>query len=170
MARRATHLKMTAKQAVSAVVATYEAKDRPNRAPRWVCFPEFRVGTGYGSRRHAASPEQRIDLFAMSCYPSDMFERHSYEVKVSRSDWLQELKDPFKRMAAFRMCNRFYFAVPAGLVDEDEVPDGCGLVEVGRLTDHKHDPLVARVVLPAPFHESDPPTWMTVAAMARRSA
>jgi len=158
--------KMMAKSVIKALIETYGRFERSNRGKRWATFPEFRVGTGYGARGQVVSPEQRIDLFAMSCYPSDGFTRHAYEVKVSRRDWLQEMRQPYKRMAAYRMCNRFYFAAPAGMIDQHEVPDGCGLVEIAQRADGVK---VASTTLEAPFHESDPPTWMTVAAMARRS-
>jgi hypothetical protein len=52
------------------------------------------------------------------------------EVKVSRGDWLAELKDPMKRVPIVAMSARFYFATPAGMTLPSELPEGCGLIEI----------------------------------------
>lgn len=44
-----------------------------------------------------------------------------YEVKVSRSDMRRELLEPGKRYRARRICHEFYFAVPKGLLKEEEL-------------------------------------------------
>lgn len=85
---------------------------------------------------------------AGSSSPPGLPRRYSvigYEVKVSRSDYRAELRKPSKRLLARDACHRFYFAVPAGLLREDEleardqpsleapelyVPDDVGLVTV----------------------------------------
>lgn len=138
--------------------------DRTMRAD-WVFFTEFRLGTGYktGRRGQACSSEQRIDAFAMCLYPSKGFERHAFEVKVSRGDFNRELRDPLKRLPAYRLCNRFYFVTPPGLVKRAEVPVDAGLVEVNPAPGGK-----VRVMVKAPFHESDAPHWPFVASLARR--
>ena len=105
--------------------------------PRWAFFEELRCGTGFGGgyrltpdgKRVMSDTEQRIDAWAMDTWASR--EAVAFEVKVSRSDWLRELKKPEKREAAMRRSERFYFAAPAGLVRPEEIPEGCGLVEVG---------------------------------------
>ena len=148
-------MKLTAGELIKVLAEHYEG-----RKSDWVFFPELRLGTGYKStRRQACSVEQRIDAFAMCMFPSRGFERHAFEVKVSRSDWGKEMRDPLKRLPAYRVCNRFYFAVPPGLVKADEVPAEAGLVEVGDKV---------RVVLQAPFHESDAPHWPFIASLVRR--
>ncbi len=53
-----------------------------------------------------------------------------YEVKVTRSDFLQEIKKK-KYEASLPHCNRFYFAVLAGVADKKEIPDGLGLIVRG---------------------------------------
>ncbi|MHA1613307.1 MAG: hypothetical protein ACTSW7_03745 [Candidatus Thorarchaeota archaeon] len=124
-------------------------------------FLELRVGTGYDTAKGLPGSEQRIDAFAMSCWPSSGFERTSFEIKVSRGDWLKELKRPYKRLIAHRLCNRFYFVTPKGLISKEEIPLECGLMEV----DKEHN---LRIKIQAPFHESDAPTWIFVASLARR--
>lgn len=53
-----------------------------------------------------------------ACYP-----RVGYEVKVSRSDYRVELRNPDKRSLAVAQCHEFYFAVPAGLLKPEEKAD-----------------------------------------------
>lgn len=62
---------------------------------------------------------QNVDLLALDTWASG--EVIGYEVKVSRSDYRQELLKPYKRAKAVSMCTRFYFAVPAGLLTPDEL-------------------------------------------------
>lgn len=78
--------------------------------------------------------------------PGARYPRVGYEVKVSRSDYRKELRSPSKRVRAVALTHAFYFAVPIGLLREDErerrqpwpdgaalwVPEDVGLVEVHR--------------------------------------
>ena len=103
--------------------------------PEWVYLEEVRLGTGYTGfflkgYGKAVKAEQRIDGLALNCYESKRWKRISFEIKISRADFLKEVKDPDKRMAAQMVSNQFFFVVPEGLVKLDEVPDECGLLEV----------------------------------------
>lgn len=63
-----------------------------------------------------------------------------YEIKVSRSDFKADFKKSFKTYSGLksdkhydlangkRVCNRFFFVVPANLVKVEEIPDHCGLI------------------------------------------
>lgn len=52
-----------------------------------------------------------------------------HEVKVSRADWLAELRDPTKADPVKRYCRQWYLVVPdAGIVKPGELPDGWGLL------------------------------------------
>jgi hypothetical protein len=53
-----------------------------------------------------------------------------YEVKVTRSDFLQEIKKK-KYEASLPHCNRFYFATLSGVAKAEEIPDGLGLIVRG---------------------------------------
>ncbi|GAI89372.1 unnamed protein product, partial [marine sediment metagenome] len=53
-----------------------------------------------------------------------------YEVKVSRSDFNADVNKGKYRIY-FADCCQFYFAVPAGLVKKEEVPEGAGLIVRG---------------------------------------
>jgi hypothetical protein len=141
-----------------------------NRA-EWLFFRELRVGTG---RRNGAA--QRLDAFALNCLPHLAMKRVCYEVKISRADFLLELRHPLKRRIGMRYSNEFYFLTPAGLVMPSEIPVDCGLVEVGgrdliqSTAVFGHDPetgFYSGVRIPAPWRETPGPTWELLAAMVR---
>lgn len=53
-----------------------------------------------------------------------------YEVKVSRSDFLADVnKGKYRKY--FEDCHQLFFAVPAGLVSQKEIPEGTGLITRG---------------------------------------
>lgn len=87
----------------------------------------------------AVGKYRRIDLLVIARNRQGKvpWARTAVEIKVSRADFLAEQRDPGKRAAWQALAHRFTYAVPAGLVSPDEVPDGCGLVEVAR---HGPDP------------------------------
>ncbi len=113
----------------------HNALKRRHTYPEWIYVEEVRLGTGFGRYYlegfHAqVKAEQRIDGFAINCYHSKRYERVSYEIKIARGDFLKEVQHPDKRVGAQMVSNRFYFAAPEGLIKPEEVPDGCGLVEI----------------------------------------
>ena len=120
---------MKSKQIVDFIKQSY-------KQPEWAVLEELRCGVGYKSQfgdwwnqPGCWNPEQRIDAFAINCYPSRKFETISFEVKVSRSDFKNEIATPWKREQAVAISNRFYFATPKGLVKPEEIPEDCGLIE-----------------------------------------
>lgn len=50
-----------------------------------------------------------------------------HEIKVSRSDWLTELRDPTKAEAWARYCHCWWLVAPPEVV-RDDLPDGWGLL------------------------------------------
>lgn len=144
----------------------------------WLFLRELRVGTG----RHNSSA-QRLDAFALNCFPHNSMKRICYEVKTSRADFLCELKHPLKRRIGMRYSNEFYFVVPGGMLGHAEIPPECGLVETGFATFEEWKILIKRhagffhfepdsgaycmITIPAPWRESPGPTWQFVAAMLR---
>jgi len=53
-----------------------------------------------------------------------------YECKVTRSDFLQDIKSgKYKRY--LEHCNRLYFAAPSGIIKKEELPEGVGLIVRG---------------------------------------
>jgi hypothetical protein len=131
--------------------------------PSWAVVTELKPSTGY------AGENRRIDLFAIECAPSKGMPKHAVEVKVSRADWLRELKQPLKRRMAMAISNYFWIAAPAGVVKPEELPPMCGLLEVpddwqtatrygwGWLERH-----------PAEYRDAVRPTWSLVASLLRR--
>ncbi len=89
------------------------------RAPEWACFFEVANSTGAGATRSA-------DAIAMSLYPSRGLRLHGFEIKVSRSDWLHELKQPDKSVAIQRFCDHWWIVTPADIVREGELPPTWG--------------------------------------------
>jgi len=144
----------------------------------WLFLRELRVGT---ARRNGNV--QRLDGFALNSLPHTAMKRVCYEVKISRADFLAELKNPIKRRIGMRYSNEFYFVTPAGMVDVGEIPAECGLVEAGFATPgdwkrligqhagfFKFDPDTRHYCLvrvPAPWRDTPGPTWQLVAAMLR---
>lgn len=134
----------------------------------WSFFEELRLGTGYGRGK-----EQRIDAFAFGLW-SKNWGSMAYEVKVSRTDFLKELKTPLKRRMALRYSNLFWFVTPQGLVAPDEVPIEAGLMEarwrVVQTYPERIEAWGVDTVVPAPWRDIPPPTWSLFAAVARRVA
>lgn len=133
----------------------------------WAFFEELRVGTGYNSKEDKAAntrPEQRLDAWAINLYPSKNFLKVAYEVKVSRADFLNEIKQPNKRQQGLWISNEFYFATPAGLVKQEEIPPECGLIYV-------YEQGGSRLIVPAPHRKTDEQaTWRFFASIARRAS
>jgi hypothetical protein len=144
----------------------------------WLFLRELRVGTG-----HRNSGAQRLDAFALNCLPHLAMKRVCYEVKISRADYLCELKHPLKRRIGMRYSNEFFFVVPGGMLQHAEVPPECGLIEAGTATFEEWKTLIKRnagffsfdsdtgeycmITIPAPWRDTPGPTWQFVAAMLR---
>lgn len=123
-------------------------------SPGWQVF--YEVGNDTGSRvsRHA-------DAVAMGIWPSNGHLIHGFEIKVSRGDFLNEMKDPTKAQAVFQFCNRWSLVTPVGLVKVDELPEPWGLMTF--------DGKTLRTVKQAPALTPVPLTPGFVAAMLRRA-
>jgi len=70
-----------------------------------------------------------------------------YEIKVSRSDFLQDDKWP----NYLGLCNQLYFVCPTGLIEKPEIPDGVGLMWVAKTGTRLY------TKLKAPYREVDIP-------------
>jgi hypothetical protein len=161
----------------STLVAIVERAIHPSPI-EWLFFRELRVGTG----RHNGAA-QRLDAFALNTLPHTGMKRVCYEVKMSRADFLSEIKRPLKRRIGMRYSNEFYFVTPAGLVETKEIPAECGLVEAGHATFAEWKELFQRhagffsydpdngaycmITVPAPWRDTPGPTWQLLAAMLR---
>lgn len=135
-------------------------------------------------KRHAEDTRQwanviefvGIDFLAVSLWPSRHFEVHGYEIKVSRSDWLKELKQPTKARNGMARCDFWYLAAPPGILKDGELPDRWGYVEIGAAESRlRHRPTQLRPAferVPYIDGEPNPEYWYreAFARMARRYA
>jgi hypothetical protein len=53
-----------------------------------------------------------------------------FEIKISRADYLHEIKNPDKRAAAYMGCDAVFICCPSKMIDPRELPDDLGLLEV----------------------------------------
>lgn len=86
--------------------------------PEWSSFRELAVLTG----------TRRLDFWTMAAYSAHAYRAVVYEVKATRSDFLNELKHPEKRIPAEECAHECWFAVPAGIVKPEEIPANWGLM------------------------------------------
>ncbi|RVG81330.1 hypothetical protein [Sinorhizobium meliloti] len=122
--------------------------------PSHQTFFEVSNATGYGVKSYA-------DAISMGVWPSTGNEIHGFEVKVSRSDFLNEMKNPEKAMPIMQYCHRWSLVCPANMVKLDEVPATWGVYwfKDGVLRNARHAPLL----------EPRPLTAAFVAALVRRA-
>lgn len=108
---------------------------------RWAYAEHVRSATGFADGKRVA------DAIAMDLWESKGLELHGHEVKVSRSDWLTELRDVEKAEAFRPYMNRWWLVVPDKEIVKDDLPDGWGLIVANwagvRVVRHapKQDPL-----------------------------
>ena len=91
------------------------------KSPGWIPVKELDMGS-----RSMDKEVKRADVFAMSeTYPPRFI---ICEVKVSRADFLSDMRSD-KYLDYIYHCNLFYFATPYELIDENDLPRGCGWLE-----------------------------------------
>lgn len=89
---------------------------------RYALFEEVRNGGGMMASRSC-------DMMAMALWPSDGYALHGIEIKVSRSDWLRELKQPEKADEFMAVCDYWWLAIgDREIVKEGELSAGWGLL------------------------------------------
>jgi hypothetical protein len=72
----------------------------------------------------------RADVVALKPHQYVRFSLQVYDVKVSRSDFLRDVNGN-KWRQYLRVCHRFYFALPSGIVKTAEIPEEAGLIVKG---------------------------------------
>ncbi len=90
--------------------------------PEWLFASEITLGIGVG---------RRADAVALNCVCWGEFGMSfiGFEIKVSRGDLLQELKDPKKREETYYGTDALFLVTPRKLCDVRELPDDVGLIE-----------------------------------------
>ena len=91
---------------------------------RWAYAEHVKSSTGFSSTQRL----RIADAIAVDCWSSKGMEIHGHEVKVSRSDWLTELRDPDKAEAFRPYVDRWWLVVPDRSIVRDDLPDGWGLM------------------------------------------
>ncbi len=95
-------------------------------SPEYVLLPQVRNGAGFSANRTA-------DAMAMSVWPSRGLYLYGIEIKVSRGDWVRELKNPKKADDIGKFCD--FWMIAAGndeIVRAGELPSGWGLLTPGK--------------------------------------
>lgn len=132
--------------------------ERHGNGARWVFATHVRSDAGFGDFN--GGNLRTADAVAMDMWPSKRNELHGFEVKVARSDWLNELRDPSKAHRVKRFMDRWWLVVPtAGMVRPGELPADWGL-----LVCHGSGLRVAKA---APRLTPEPITKSFVAALLR---
>ncbi len=150
MSAAATRIRTAPPTTATGVLSVLEARFAQ---PAWAFFREVRNSTGF--RRAITS----ADALAMGLWPGRGLEVIGFEVKVSRSDWVRELKNPEKADSIQRFCDRWYVAVPLGdIVRAGELPETWGLMVCGK---------EARTEKEAPKLEAVPLDRLFVASLLR---
>lgn len=102
--------------------ALLELLRKKHSGDAWAFFAEVPERAGFSPRR--------IDALAMSLWPSRGLELHGFEIKISRADWLRELRQAEKADGFWKRCDRFFLVAPSGVVAEDgELPPTWGLLQ-----------------------------------------
>lgn len=91
-------------------------------APEYAFMPQVRNGAGFAANRTA-------DAVAMSVWPSRGLHLIGFEIKISRSDWMRELKNPEKADDVVCYMDYFYVVVSdPKIVQPGELPPTWGLI------------------------------------------
>lgn len=124
--------------------------------PEWALFFEIQAGTGW------VGMGGRADAVALNLYPSQGLTINGFEMKVSRADWLKEMKDHAKAETIFGFCDHWWLVVgDRSIVKEGELPEPWGLIAP------RGDGLA--VVKKAPRLKAKPITREFIAVLARRA-
>jgi hypothetical protein len=93
-------------------------------APAYAFLSQVRNQTGFSK-----SIVRTADGLALSLYPSRGIHLHGFEIKVSRGDWLSELRNPVKADEIGKHCHYWWIVAPSTqIVPIDELPATWGLL------------------------------------------
>lgn len=153
-------MSVTEREMLDLLLFRYTAVRRGTIADRWTRAEH--VASTLGHYRKGVS--RVVDFVAADKYPGHPYgcalAFHGHEVKVSRSDWVAELKDPTKSQAWQRYMHFWWLVVPdETIMRGSELPEGWGLlVKRGR---------VLRAKVPAQRSTPEPlPSDLSIALMA----
>ena len=102
----------------------------------FVVFPQVPSASGFVAKSY-------IDALVVGLWEAHGRIRMAMEIKVRRSDFLQEIKNPEKNLPwrDGSLAHEFYYVTPRGVIESpDGVPEGCGWYQ----TNPKGDGLIRR--------------------------
>lgn len=106
---------------------TFTAHDLEGRLAKRYRSPEAEIL--FDVRNDAGfSATRSCDALAMGLWPSTGCALQGFEIKVSRSDWLRELKDGGKSEAFMPFVDFWWLVAPREIVTDDELPPTWGLL------------------------------------------
>lgn len=95
-------------------------------SPQYAFLSQVRNQTGYGQ---AAGAIRTADALSLGLWKSRGYHLHGFELKISRSDWQHELKDPSKAEAIAKYCDMFSLVISdMSIIDISEVPKTWGIM------------------------------------------
>lgn len=120
-----------------------------------VFLPELRLGSGFSD-----VAQRRIDLFAISSQKGNY--TTAYEIKVSRADFLKDIKNDLKQRGARLYSSNFYYVAPKDMIKTEEIPVWAGLME------YDFESKRFRTKVPAPLQSRNTPSWSLICSIARK--
>lgn len=114
---------------VDALLVRRAPAKRPTTAQRWQQTVD-RVAQRRGEGLFEVAPGNVLPDPVPAGATNGGIERLAVEIKVTRGDFLSDIRDPDKQAAWRAMAERHAYCVPAGLVQRHEVPAESGLIEV----------------------------------------
>ena len=154
-------------QAQTTAAQVRDAMRNRYAAPEFALLEEVRNATGRmrekpGRRLGSGKKARYADMLVMSLYPSAGLEMIGFEIKVSRADWINELKDLSKSDAISKYCDRWYLVVgDLSIIKDGELPAGWGLLMF-------HDGQIIEAV-PAPKREAEDVDRAFLASLLRNA-
>lgn len=73
---------------------------------------------------------RRADAIAVNTLASRNYKILGFELKASRSDWLREKNEGEKADHFVQLCDEWYVVAPKGVIQESELPEGWGYLEM----------------------------------------
>lgn len=124
--------------------------------PAFYCLHEVRNGTGYGIQ------EGYADVLAMSVWPSRGLRLIGAELKISRSDWIHELKNPAKAERFVKHTHNWYLITANDAAKIEEIPPTWGWMVAGDKG--------LKTMKAAPDLTPELPSWRLMASIFRNIA
>lgn len=95
--------------------------------PEFFCAHEMELGRAEGDTSFYG---RRADFIALRLWGHRYGPVHGFEIKVTRQDFLHEMRQPEKRAALEAVCGACWFVAPAGVLQLEELPPGWGWLEL----------------------------------------